>query len=325
MTERPTSWTARVLLHAFFGCLAAEILFLAEHGWVQPTWATFREWVTHAFVVALFFALIHAAYSFEHIADKLAQLDHKIEELRNDERIIIARAEPLEERREIAVIGVERLNAGQIPTPLERPSSTEQWSVTISLLRFDRFQDLLFSIEYLKHFLKLLDATKNQFRILIINDKPRAGSEAAIRSFLQMSQTLGINTFVHLKSEFYEMCGHLDAIPWRSRRRTKAKRVRHVMEGQPELSLLRPFPDAETPAAVTRDEDYKLRFRDGRIFDVGPTTEEVDVGDVDAVYGLMRLAIQDNCRLGLDGMDSVLGKSCTSHWSRSKIRAVILK
>jgi hypothetical protein len=323
MTGR-SSWVSRVAVHIFLGCFAASVQFLYEHGFVRPTVKTTVEWVSHAFLVALFFAVVDAAYSYEKIADKLHELDLKLDDLRNDERIILARTEPLEQRPEVAIIGVERLNTGQIPTPLEQPSLNEKWEVTISILRFDRFQDLLFSTDYLKHFLKLNSATNHQLRILIINDRPRAGSEAAIRSFLQMSQTLGIATFVYLKSEFYEMCGHLDGVLWRYRK--KAKRVRHIMEGQPELSLIRPFPDAEPPGQLSTSENYKLRFRDGHIFDVGPAaTDEVKVADVDAVYGLMGVAIHDNSRLGLEGMASVLGKSCTNHWSRSKIRAVIQK
>lgn len=309
---RPEPYWTRILRDALWGVIAAFGLHIIQHGFVKPSTEHLAEGVAHALVVALLAEVVHTA-------DSLAKMSAKLEELYSritgDERILWARTEPLEDRTEISLIGVERLDSRQIPAPLERPSPQEQWELTISLLRLDRLQDLLFSTDYLKHFLKLHDATKKQYRILVVNDKPRRGSEAAIRSFLQMSDSLGIDTYVYLKSEYYEMLKCLDKVP----RATKptAESVKLVMDGQPELSLMHDDSSKAVPDPFTATENYKLRFRDGnrRIVDLGQTNPpHIPLAKIEWVHRLLHIAIRENSRRGLDGYLRVLGSSCTNPW-----------
>ena len=320
--RQPPYWT-RLLGDSLAGSIAALILHILQHGFVKPSAANITEGLLHALIVALVIELVHTAHSLSEMGAKLEELYRRIT---GDERILIARTEPLEDRREISLIGVERLDSRQIPAPLERPSPTEEWALTISLLRLDRLQDLLFSTDYLKHFLKLHEATKKQYRLLVVNDKPRPGSEAAIRSFLQMSDTLGIETYVYLKSEFYEMFKCLDTVP-RAARATAAI-VKQIMDGQPELSLMHDDSTKGTPDTVTDTENYKLRFRDksGRIVDLGPSIiPAIPIKRIDWVHRLMHVAIRESSRRGLDGFSRVLGPSCTNPWEDCSGRLGFLK
>lgn len=320
---RPTPYWTRILTDALWGVIAAFGLHIFQHGFVEPSTQHLAEGVVHALVVALLAEVVHTAHSLSEMSAKLEELYTRIT---GDERILWARTEPLEDRQEISLIGVERLDSRQIPAPLDPPAPQEQWALTISLLRLDRLQDLLFSTDYLKHFLTLHEATKKQYRILVVNNKPRRGSEAAIRSFLQMSDSLGIATYVYLKSEYYEMLKCLEKVP-RAAKPT-AESVKLVMDGQPELSLMHDDSNKAATDPVTADENYKLRFRDrnGRIVDLGADhIPQIPLAKIDWVHRLLHMAIRENGRRGLDGYSRVLGTSCTNPWEDCNGRLAFLK
>lgn len=187
----------RLLLELPLGIVAAAVAFRSFHHSIKDfSYDDVGEAMIHTLFVVLVFELIHTAHRLQKAEFKLRDLADVIG---GDERILIARSEPLRYRREISVVGVERLDSRQLPRPLPL-GPFGKWAVTISVLRVDRLQDLLFSPEYLKHFLTLHIATSKQFRILIVNNEPR--SEAAVRSFLQMSEQMReedrIRTFIYL-------------------------------------------------------------------------------------------------------------------------------
>lgn len=321
-TKQPPYWI-RLLWELLAGVIAALILHLLRRGFASPSVENTTEGLIHAFLVALTLELCHTAHSLTAVRVTLGEL---YERITNDERILFARTEPLERARDISLIGVERLPTGQIPAPLEPPPGGGEWALTISLLRLDRFQDLLFSTEYLKHFLKLHQATKKQYRILVLNDNPRAGSEAAILSFLQMSDTLGIETYNYLKSEFYGMIRCLDKIKHADQ--STARDVQEIMNGQPELSLMHDDSVKSEPSALKADDDYKLRFREenGRIVECGrDKTEWMQVDRLDWVHRLLHVAIRVGDRRGLESFPRVLRKSCPNPWADCNERLGFVK
>ncbi len=236
----------------------------------------------------------------------------------NDQRIILARSEPLERSKEIAVLGVERLDHGELPAPLRppddgEPSDNNQWEETISLLRFDRLQDLLFSTDYLRHFFKLSQATKKQYRLLIVNDTPR--SEVAIHSFLEMSDRLGIPTYVHLKSHFHAMLHTLDTLlPARD-----ASEVNLILQGQPELSIL-----VDGKQNGLKEDNYLLRFRidkgKGPVRSYGRNQgQHKTLTRIGIVHKLLLLGIRDDERRGLAHLAAVLRDNRTDPWNKDSL------
>jgi len=264
----------------------------------------------HTLFVVLAIELVRAVHGLE-------KADHRLDDLEklifSDERIIVARREPVRDRREFAVVGVEVLDSGQLPQSLKPSPHNGKWALTISVLRVDRIQDLLFSPEYLNHFLTLHLFTEKQFRILIINDKPR--SEAAIRSFLQMSEQIPppnrIRTYIYLKSEFYQMLNCVD----RRLSRTEADEIRKIMDGQPDLSLMRDESDQPMPVTMTTQDDYILRYRDDTVLEFGsrlPVTKKIHC--VDHIHKLMHVAIKEPGREGVANLQKVLGGSIPNPW-----------
>jgi hypothetical protein len=310
---------ARLLGELGIGVLVASALHLRHHGAALPSLEDIATGLLHTLGVALVLELCHIPFALSKMENKLEELNELITE---DQRTIFARAEPLERAREISFIGIERLPSGEIPLPLTRPERGGEWALTISLLRLDRLQDLLFSTEYLKHFLKLHDASKKQYRILVVNDKPRQGSEAAILSFLQMSETLGIGTYSYLKSEFYEMIKCLDKV---KHAKPPARKLQEIMNGQPELSLMHDDSNEREPNEIKAGEDYKLRYRNenGVIDEFGPRdAAEMPIDRINWVHRLLHVAIhKGGDRRGLEGLPRVItGKICPNPWANCNER-----
>jgi len=252
------------------------------------------------------------ADSCRNLATSHSQLTKIID---NDQRIILARSEPLEARKEVAVLGVERLDRGELPTPLKPPDKGTKWEETISVLRFDRLQDLLFSTEYLRHFFELSRATKHQYRLLIINDTPR--SEVAIRSFLEMSDRLDIPTYVHLKGHFYRMLSTLEAVLPKA----DAEEVCLVLQGQPELSTI-----FDPRNGTFTEDNYLLRFRvdhgKGPVRAYGRNQgPHKSLDRIKIIHKIMQLGIRDEERKGLDHLAGVLRNNRTDPWSRESLEA----
>jgi hypothetical protein len=313
-SAKANQYGARFLRDAGVGVFVAALLHvIKQHGTVELSAENLAEGLLHAFFVALVFELCYTPFALTKLREKLEDVYTRIAD---DERILFARTEPLERARNISLIGVEQLDSRQIPAPLERPAPNDQWALTISLLRLDRLQDLLFSTDYLKHFLKLHEATKKQYRVLVVNNKPREGSETAIRSFLQMSDSLSIETYVYLKSEYYEMLGCLDKVERSAK--PLARDARRIMNGQPELSLMHDDSAKNAPDQITINENYKLRFRDadGQIVEFGPAgSRQMPVNRVDCIHRILHAAIHKSSRRGLDNFSSVLGSSCGNPWA----------
>lgn len=300
----------RMLLELPLGVAAAAVAFRSFHHSIKEfSYDDIGEAMIHTLFVVLAIELVRTAHRLQRAEVRLKDLSDFIT---GDERILIARNEPISNRREISVVAVERLDSGQLPQLLPL-GPFGKWAVTISVLRVDRLQDLLFSPKYLKHFLTLHTSTQRQYRILIVNDKPR--SEMAIRSFLQMSEQMPeqdrIRTYVYLKSEFY---GMLDCVD-RRLAPTKAKELRRIMEGQPDLSIMRDESALVEPLQMTSTDEYLLRFRQKTVQEFGSQLpNKLNIEYVDYVHRLMHAAIRENGREGLGNLDRVLKGSVTNPW-----------
>jgi len=334
---KPTPWWLRFVWEFPLGGLVAMLSwhwFSSTNG-AEPDFGPkeFAGGLIHALFLVILIELVRNAASLEEVKAELKSLDDRVT---HDERVIFARTDGLERNREVFVIGVERLDGTLLPAPLDPPTiplpprngrdnlskekqqdkdatDPAKWTVTISLLTLDRFQDVLFSTKYLEHFLKIHKAAEKQYRILVINDQPR--SEIAIRSFLQMSDTLGIDTYVHLKSEFNDVLNSL-----RQRRPDAEGAVlRQIMVGQPELSIrYEQIAGSEGPKPVglkTLEDavDLKLRYRDRRLLELGKTDLRIDRGE--NILRLLRAALGDDTRLGLRHLERVIGGSSNRVWS----------
>lgn len=124
-----------------------------------------------------------------------------------NDRIILAQKGLSGETGKVMLVAVEEIAVvpdDDLPTPEKLFNVTlPKWLKTFSILRADRLQDLLFSEGYLDHFFSLSDFTQSQLRILVVNNKVRY--KESVSRFLQMSEKLGIGTYVYTKSEFYEI------------------------------------------------------------------------------------------------------------------------
>ena len=322
-------WFWRLFLELLAGALFSLIEHIVFSQFPQPLVERLFEGARHALIALLALELCHTAFWLErvegtiHRSLKLMQngIDSLAVRVLNDERILVARDEPKDSRRDISVVTVEGLDEGRLPPVLKKLSdASPPWTVTISLLRMDRLQDLLFSPSYLNHFLTLHKATAQQRRVLIVNDRPR--SKAALCSFLQMSTAQDIDTYVYLKSEFYGMLfcieEHLAA--------TKALEIRKILEGQPDLSLM--FSEPQLPAVITSSHEYLLRY------DCLPHYGERGIaqfgrhlgraapqGYLNCVYKLMRVAASEDSRKGSGNLAAILaegGPNRTNPWKCDK-------
>lgn len=278
----------------------------------------------HTVMVIIVLALGRSAHTLERIEESIdRKIKDSIQELRssharlndtidNDERIILARTEPLPRRNEMTVVAVERLSEGGVPEPLPAPGAGKtQWAETISVLRFDRLQDLLFSTDYLRHFLTISEHTKRQYRLLIVNDRPR--SEVAVRSFLEMSDRLKIPTFVHRKGEFYQMLADLERLGVAG----YGPEVRAILHGQPDLSTL------EESQRVFQDDNYLLRYRDernGPVKSYGRSqTLKAAAAHLGIVAQVLRLGLRED-RRGLGCLSAVLEGQKVNPWSEDLLK-----
>lgn len=245
------------------------------------------------------------------------------ERMYNDERIIFARPEHSRSSR-ISVVLIEDVPA--VPSVLNYSPQCEKknWARSISLLRFDRIQDLLLSRDYLEHFFSLGEMTDDQTRILIVNDRPR--SKAAVKSFLQISRGLKIRTYIYRKSEFY---GMLDCVRELVTDKKVAQQVREILEGNPELSLMLDNPDKFkewTSGVVTPENDYLLRYlaANGEVLVRGPgelsKMGRVPFNGLLQVFKLMFNALHQD-REGMAAFERVLAPNQIpeNHWSRTAL------
>jgi hypothetical protein len=309
-TEHFPFW-ARLSIELVIGAVLAVAVFRATHeDFEHFEGKEVVMGILHALFAFAVFEIGHTAYRLALVESKLKKLDSAITD---DERIILARSEPFKDRPPVSIVTVELLDRGQLPQALPLAPQDRKWAITISVLRVDRVQDLLFSTDYLRHFLTLHTSTEKQYRILVINDRPR--SEAAARSFLLMSEQMPeadrINTYVYLKSEFYRMlhCVEVRLSP------KKASAVGLIMVGQPDLSLTRNESDQDLPIKMTNADDYLLRYREKSVKVFGSQLpNRINIDYVDCVQKLMHVAIRENGRLGLVNLDRVLCRSVPNPW-----------
>jgi hypothetical protein len=180
------------------------------------------------------------------------------EQIISDERIIYAREEP-QRRAKVAVIGIETYELNLNKHRFDPQCESDKWRNSISILKFDRIQDLLFSKAYLEHFFSLRRKSVAQKRILIVNDIPR--SAEAVQSFLQISKELGISTYIYKKSEFHQMIENLSELITEI---DDLSTMRSILKGNPELNLMvdepRQLQEWKHSFPVSTNQDYLLRY-----------------------------------------------------------------
>lgn len=235
--------------------VAVVFMFIAlEHS--QPE----RKEFLKAVLAGLFaLGVAHAWRSLYEIRNTLKPLTAKIEEIvglvSTDERIIFAPRG----QKEMHVIGVEPYDRTLNEHP--RPQSgSDKWGNSISILAFDRMQDLIFSHQYLKHFFALREQSSKSNRILIVKDGAR--SLRAVSAFLEISQGLKINTYIYKASEFEKMLDDLRSLISPA---SELDEVRTILRGNPELNLMVDKPNdlVEWKAGrspITLQQDYALRY-----------------------------------------------------------------
>lgn len=243
----------------------------------------------------------------EDLSRKLAEIERDV---LSDERIMLARSKD-NRSSEVSVIVVE--NVGIVPGELSLlpQCGNPMWKCSISLLRFDRMQDLIFSTHYLKHFFSLRNKSETQSRILIINDVPR--SRIAVQSFLQISEAVGINTYVYRKSEFYNMLEY-------TRRVVDKKgnqKLQEIFQGNPELNVMVDDPDkfeewTGALAVISPETDFVLRYMapNGEVLTKRPNrqfSENASHSNTLLTFKLMSIALTEE-RKGLPAFERILNK-----------------
>jgi hypothetical protein len=245
----------------------------------------------------------------------------------SDERIIYARDEPHRKAGKIAIVGVEAYELNLNKKRLPPQSGADTWAYSLSILRFDRIQDLLFSRAYLEHFFALRKTTVMQERILIVNDVPR--SAEAVHSFLQISRELKIGTFVYKKREFYRMLEDLHDLMSHAKK-GELEALRCIFRGNPELNVMVEKPSQLKPWSRGRDvrleEDYLLRYLNEQNEEVAMrrpgdhAEEKIDFLQVERLFKLMHHAIQDG-RGEPEAFDAIYHRRELSenYWSAEKL------
>lgn len=96
---------------------------------------------------------------------------------------------------------------------------------------------------------------------------------------------------------------------------TKAKELRRIMEGQPDLSLMRDESGQVAPLQMTSADEYLLRFRADTVKEFGSQLpNKLNVEYLDYVHRLIHAAIRETGREGLASLDQVLGRSIANPW-----------
>jgi hypothetical protein len=245
-------------------------------------------------------------------------------EITNGDRVIYIKRHD----SKIAVIGIEEYQLNFNTENQPEPSVGGKWQNSISILKFDRIQDLLFSKSYLEHFFALRLRSVHQNRILIVNDKPRYAE--AVHAFLEISQGQKISTYVYKKSEFYEMLKHLDIL---TQDGADLRLLQSILAGNPELNVMVDDPTGfqtwSPGRKVNRDEDYLLRYQNeqNEIIERRPGDnhlgQRIDYRHVANLFRVMHAALQP-ARKGRGVFDAIYLKQelPESIWSQQNLASI---
>ncbi|HEX7181437.1 MAG TPA: hypothetical protein VF756_06310 [Thermoanaerobaculia bacterium] len=350
---KPRRWV-RLVISLLVGLATAYIDYCSRQkagGLISPQAA---EWASRGIISAIAAALLGEVWAFKTSLDELAKkvtlngdksenltagLMSQLQEIKDstfgDERIIFARQQLSRESRVVSVLGIEAVDpVPEALTYAPQCGAFKRWRRSVSLLRFDRIQDLLFSKSYLDHFFSLAQRATETYRILVINDKPRSAD--AVRSFLQISASFRVKTYVYRKSEYYAM---LEFIAGLVPDREDAVRVREILSGNPELNLMTnrdvEFQGWEPGTLVTPANDYVLRYLSsagGRreIVTRAPGQRGLEVGTIPScqvawVLRIMDCALRGDSRLGLSAFERTIaenGPAPENYWSRYNLEMV---
>jgi hypothetical protein len=256
----------------------------------------------------------------------IADLTQRIIE---DERIIFLRSSPhsLHTPRDIQVIGIEHPGTvpDELPKPLSCAGESGEWGLSVSILRFDRMQDLLFSGPYIIHFVKLSRAAKHSARILIVNDEPRCRS--AVSAFLHFSEGLEIATYIYTKREYYAMVDAVRRATWLS----KFRFLPQILKGNPDLSIavetfaeFVPQPVSRT-ADIEPKSDFLIRFMDDTREIQTWDARNADGAVVDPMAAIMKLAMHES-RKGSGVFEKIIASSGgrpENRWTSKHIKAAL--
>lgn len=336
---KPQRKWPRVLIGIGVGILVAGLDYYYHHSPQDSLVARIVEWLSRGIVSAVASALLLEVWAFsrqsEDLSNAVSSLTQELDSFKDrvftDERIIFARPQLSKGNgKPVLVLGIE--NVDPVPEALSYTpqSGGRKWTRSISILRFDRIQDLLFSRDYLKHFFSLRHKTKTTSRILIINDRPR--STDAVRSFLQISEQFGIHTFVYRKSEFYGMLECLnELLP------DDANAIREVLNGNPELNIMvkeesqfKEWMGGTT--TIEAEAEYILRYLTSgerrEVVTRAPGARGSIVGTIPSrhvkwVLRLMAAALKES-RRGVSGFERIIsdGQNPENYWSCRNLRSL---
>lgn len=251
----PERWSPRLIFEFVVGAfLATGIAFYeVNHGEKTFSSEIVLEGLVHTLVVMVLLELINTAHSLE----KAQTVLHRVH---NDERIIFARQNLTNNSAPVSVVGIEAVPV--VPELLPGPIGGGEWGQSISFLRLDRVQDLLFCEKYLDHFFALRAGAKSKSRILIIRDPSRPHHDQAVHAFLRISMGAGFATYVQRESEFNAMLMTIPELVGKGKQRV-ALVVSQILVGNAELNVMVEGDDEPgewTSGAVSKEQDYLLRY-----------------------------------------------------------------
>ncbi|WP_135078566.1 hypothetical protein [Terasakiella sp. SH-1] len=130
-----------------------------------------------------------------------SSLNESSEKIKNSDRIIHA-FDGNERNIKNYVISVNKIESPENTKPI--PSQDiRKWNHTYSFMMYNSFQDLLFTPNYLDHFISLRDSTSCQTRIIVVDDEIR--HQIALTSFMKISVSFGIRNFLISSSRFQQI------------------------------------------------------------------------------------------------------------------------
>jgi hypothetical protein len=300
--------------------LATAIAFYeVNRGLVPLTDEVFLEGLVHSLVVFVLLELIHTGQSLEVAESILRAVD-------DDERIIFARQNLSTNSAALSVVGIEPVPI--VPELLARPTCGGEWAQSISFLKLDRVQDLLFCEKYLDHFFALRAAANTKSRILIIRDPPRANHDQAVHAFLRISIGTGFATYVQRETEFNSMITAIPELVGRNKHEV-ALAVSQILLGNTELNVMVEGDNEPTEwnsGPVNKDQDYLLRYTgDGGVKERRPGDRRtannhgpLDHSELKWTLRLMATGLQDKRRV--ETADDIPAKLANaSLWSRNEL------
>lgn len=233
----------------------------------DPNWTreVFMDDVAKAIVPSLFCSL--AAYAATATWRNRATLTQQSEtmkvvsdrmfEVLETERLMMANSGNMDKKLLVMCADVNTPSPDHEKTRLKADGL---WDLTISILQFNAFQDLLLTEKYLNHFLSVRDRTRKEVRIIVTNKKLK--HLAALLSYLKISGQLGIDTYIFHEEDFLRYVKQCEE----EAREGTGPMVGVFLRGMGELNIS----EQELQNALRNNQTYFLRW-------LSPVKDEIEI------------------------------------------------